>query len=1525
MANNTSYYYDFHYPMPFVKLIMELLGRDPDDVERTMAATADREWFSRPRNSRDTTTEVITTTFRLPLSVSEISVDVLRMPCRMEVWYQDRSNNWRPVLDSERNPLGAVVGRSDTKSWYKYSAVCYPIVAKQVQIRLTRTADPALANTPYPVGLRNTLIRRNVYDRAAGGRRFEDEVDVMGNVIAKDVKDWEATKAIDDDYTTYWRSEPQPDPAAVVSLYLDVRTDTGAPQVIDRLYLDPVYTGQQLNLYYSSDLTVGTRKLSPITLLPSEQLNTEWRPGVGRRDIAKGNAESYYQWPLKIGPQSSQAAWIGVEWTPDFDSLTANLALNPVLFAMTEPVADGYKPTLDYDPGTRRFRLKFDTASGTRLYTTPPMIKDWVAGETVRVIAGWRYSPERTLAITVTNQQGQVLTSLVATPGDLPTRVVLTGDAEFRNVRGAIKNVVVNLESYDISSADFLANPTYYCDPDPVIPDSTGKRPSTSLDNAVYAASFLSREHGTGGPDESHYADKEWTPIWQDYSATKGMLYLPQPTSMKFLKLEFSNLTEEPYPIYESGIQVRYKVFPISVIEQSSNGRRKYTGKGGFLGLGTFISLNGTRTVNFLNPASVLQAVAGIFGTKTAPVVISAGTPYFSDVMPNSSTTLIEDSRRLEVASSHVYARDALQPYVLAADKYNTVIKAEGLQAIQDYVTVPWREIETANPGTITKVKSTGTVALRGTDWWIYPGQSLKIPAAVMTKLTDTKTVTERKFTVETRTRFVTTSVHRYDTRTVKRDAAIAYFAGVREVQPYTSSYIAGEDKPVFEFPIYDPAQWSYDNIAQAEDKLGDPFGPVGVDVPGAPAMASKSVQTQSDFAKVDVDYRDSGLLKSDGMWARADVGWTASTTLAASMNGLTLPQSVIEVDDVGDFPGSTIETTRVASIKTSNGWEEITWTGKTPTALTGVTGGTGTLTTGGAVRGSVADTSVSGSEQLTPYFSVIPGYLDGGRATGGTTSTLTDSTKSWRTNVFAGKMLAVTNGTNRDKFFTVVSNTATTVTISGTAPVAFDSTSFYEVRGVALGNWADNISSWADPTTYWGSASGVFSVSVSNDRRYKGKRVLTFTRAGDVSPSLSGGGEAGIVIRERTNFVPGALARVGATFYRPENTEVLMDSGTATGGTTTTLVDSTKSWAVNAFRGRRLVIESGGGVGQIALITSNTATTLTVETMPVAASSTSVYRIIDGNVYRLRVRRYADAVEVYKEDFTPVAGRWNDYTSNFFEIPATLSDGGFSLPGSSQYALGRFWSGAGQQGGSAAWTRDPVTGRTVERNATTGQTSTGSAKVTTDGNTSSLTSEKMLVILDEVVRCSAWVRWSGLAATSPTAPAIAVYAVYYSDETEIATHLLEGGVVTNPSGSQAEWLPIGGELLVPSGLGVTHVAFRVVVSNVASGGTVWIDDMIADVPGSSRQTYEVSLTLVGTREETVHVSDLYTQIAPIRYYIRLGGLGSYRHEVTDLRHIRSTTTVTTSLPASEIAMTTVILSPKAWAFGLTATPHYLR
>jgi hypothetical protein len=70
---------------------------------------------------------------------------------------------------------------------------------------------------------------------------------------------------------------------------------------------------------------------------------------------------------------------------------------------------------------------------------------------------------------------------------------------------------------------------------------------------------------------------------------------------------------------------------------------------------------------------------------------------------------------------------------------------------------------------------------------------------------------------------------------------------------------------------------------------------------------------------------------------------------------------------------------------------------------------------------------------------------------------------------------------------------------------------------------------------------------------------------------------------------------------------------GWATSGSSTTLVDTTKNWRINQYQNCRVRIVSGTGEGNDVVITSNTATTLTVASWNVATpDATSKYEIMD-------------------------------------------------------------------------------------------------------------------------------------------------------------------------------------------------------------------------------------------------------------------------------------------------------------------------
>ncbi len=70
-------------------------------------------------------------------------------------------------------------------------------------------------------------------------------------------------------------------------------------------------------------------------------------------------------------------------------------------------------------------------------------------------------------------------------------------------------------------------------------------------------------------------------------------------------------------------------------------------------------------------------------------------------------------------------------------------------------------------------------------------------------------------------------------------------------------------------------------------------------------------------------------------------------------------------------------------------------------------------------------------------------------------------------------------------------------------------------------------------------------------------------------------------------------------------------ENGTATGGTTATLTDASKTWTVNAFVGMRVSFISGTGADQSAVVSSNTATQLTfAPAVLTAPASGTVYTV---------------------------------------------------------------------------------------------------------------------------------------------------------------------------------------------------------------------------------------------------------------------------------------------------------------------------
>ena len=103
--------------------------------------------------------------------------------------------------------------------------------------------------------------------------------------------------------------------------------------------------------------------------------------------------------------------------------------------------------------------------------------------------------------------------------------------------------------------------------------------------------------------------------------------------------------------------------------------------------------------------------------------------------------------------------------------------------------------------------------------------------------------------------------------------------------------------------------------------------------------------------------------------------------------------------------------------------------------------------------------------------------------------------------------------------------------------------------------------------------------------------------------------------------------------------------NGTATSGSTTTIVDTTKAWTVDALKNRWVMIIDGTGEGQMVKIASNTATTLTFAAITTGADNTSVYQVTDGKPgYAIGVATSGSATTVVNSAKAWTNDQWINY-----------------------------------------------------------------------------------------------------------------------------------------------------------------------------------------------------------------------------------------------------------------------------------------
>ena len=277
--------------------------------------TRTQEWMSRPRESKSSIVEILTYEFADRSPVSSIAFDILSIGAEYEMWYYDSSGTRLPLLRDDYNQIHFVVeSEEDWTRWQHWEFQCLSCVATKLEMRMRRIDDDLAPDNEYSLGVRKMAIKRQINTRDDAALPLQDTTDILGNIVSKTVYDWDARYMIDGESNTFWKCEPQISQDAVVCLYLDIRDKYGDPQYFDSINIDPVYSGSQMNIYYSNDETRGDRVPSHSSY-PATYSGCEYTTdgAVGWRD----SENPLISTDLSTAEIDLNGSWmIGVSWLP---------------------------------------------------------------------------------------------------------------------------------------------------------------------------------------------------------------------------------------------------------------------------------------------------------------------------------------------------------------------------------------------------------------------------------------------------------------------------------------------------------------------------------------------------------------------------------------------------------------------------------------------------------------------------------------------------------------------------------------------------------------------------------------------------------------------------------------------------------------------------------------------------------------------------------------------------------------------------------------------------------------------------------------------------------------------------------------------------------------------------------------------------------------------------------------------------------------------------------------------------------
>jgi hypothetical protein len=222
-------------------------------------------------------------------------------------------------------------------------------------------------------------------------------------------------------------------------------------------------------------------------------------------------------------------------------------------------------------------------------------------------------------------------------------------------------------------------------------------------------------------------------------------------------------------------------------------------------------------------------------------------------------------------------------------------------------------------------------------------------------------------------------------------------------------------------------------------------------------------------------------------------------------------------------------------------------------------------------------------------------------------TTLVVDCCKNWDVNELVGKTIGISSSTTTGtyQFRRITSNTATTITVTTAITTPTSGSSRYIIaEAEALGR---DVQFPIATQNAAGAATGGSTTTLIDSSRtwdpgcWTGNRVRIIAGTGLGAEIAITANTATTLTYATQTFTPDSTTRY----------QIMGTFGIATGGSTSSLIDTTKNWKANQWSGKRVRITGGTNQGLEIILTGNTNNTLTFSTIGTAIDATSQYTIL--------------------------------------------------------------------------------------------------------------------------------------------------------------------------------------------------------------------------------------------------------------------------------------------------------------------------